>query len=125
MLYHDGKPAERHRVSAREEIEDLEPLQWCLFEGHIYFHVEDGRLPQSYELTYTGLPVGITLYEVHECSRPRPGDPGVSAGWSQCARRRREAVLSGLNCRGNGRSGISVGGASRVRHRGMFGGQQW
>ncbi len=27
----------------------------------------------------------------------------------------RETTLSALNCRGNGRSGISVGGASRVR----------
>lgn len=114
ILYHDGKPAQRRRVTSSEGIEDLEPLEWCLFERHIYFRVEEGRLPQSYELTYTGLPVGITLYEVHNVVIRDLVIQGFQLDGVNAHDGVQEAVLTGLNCRGNGRSGISVGGASQV-----------
>ena len=115
LLYLEGKPAARADVKQRQEIEKLEPQQWCLYERYIYFCVDDGQLPQAYELSFTGLQVGITLYEVHDV---RVRDlvvqgfqlDGVNAHDGVTA-----ATLSGLTCRGNGRSGISVGGASRVR----------
>ncbi len=66
VLYLDAKPAERRKVARRDEIKNLQPLEWCLFEGHLYFSVEDDQLPQAYDLAFADLQVGITLYEVRD-----------------------------------------------------------
>lgn len=115
LLYLDGKPAERRKVADRQGIEQLEPRQWCLFERYLYFCVEDGQLPQAYELAYTGLQTGITLYEVHDVVVRDLVVQGFQLDGVNAHDGVTGATLSGLNCRGNGRSGISIGGASRVR----------
>ena len=114
VLYLDGKPAERRKISQRDEIEQLKPRQWCLFERHVYFGVEEGQLPQTYPLAYASLPVGITLYEVHDVVIRDLVVQGFQLDGVNAHDGVYQAVLSGLNCRGNGRSGISIGGASRV-----------
>ncbi len=114
MLYLDGKPVQRQSVSRPEEIRGLEPLQWCLFEGYIYFRVEENRLPQAYEASYAGLQVGITLYEVRNVVIRDLVIQGFQLDGVNAHDGVRRALLTGLTCRGNGRSGISVGGASQV-----------
>ncbi len=54
------------RCEARspEDLGHLQPLEWCLYEQHVYFRAEPNRQPQSYAMTFTGRQVGITLYEV-------------------------------------------------------------
>jgi hypothetical protein len=115
VLYLDGKPAQRRDVRRADELDALQPLEWCLFERYVYFRTEPGRLPQSYELTYTGRHVGITLYEVHHVVVKDFVIQGYQLDGVNAHDGVREATLEGLNCRGNGRSGISVGGASRVQ----------
>jgi hypothetical protein len=115
MLYLKGKPAKRRFVAAGEDhIPNLAPLEWCLFEGHVYFCVESGKLPWSYELTHTVLPVGITLYEVRNVLVQELIVQGFALDGVNAHDGATETELVGLTCRGNGRSGISVGGASEV-----------
>ncbi len=115
LLYLDGKPAERHKASDRSDIEKLAPRQWCLFKGSLFFCCEDGHLPQAYDLAYTGLQVGITLYEVHDLVVRDLTVQGFRLDGVNAHDGVFSATLSGLTCRGNGRSGVSIGGASRVR----------
>ncbi len=114
MLYLDAKPAERQKVTRREEIKDLQPLAWCMFEGHLYFCVEENRLPQAYDLAFADLQAGITLYEVRDVLIKDLVIQGFQLDGVNAHDGVRRTTLSGLNCRGNGRSGISIGGASRV-----------
>jgi hypothetical protein len=64
QLYHRGKPLSRVQVDAIDQLADLEPLQWAMLDGRIYFCAEEDRLPQYYDLSYCGHPVGVTLYNV-------------------------------------------------------------
>ncbi len=115
LLYLDGKPAQRHKVLERGGIAKLEPRQWSLFEGALYFCVEEGHLPQTYDLAFTGLQVGITLYEVHDVVVRDLVVQGFRLDGVNAHDGVHGATLNGLTCRGNGRSGVSIGGASRVR----------
>ncbi|MFW6170590.1 MAG: right-handed parallel beta-helix repeat-containing protein [Planctomycetota bacterium] len=115
LLYLDGKPAERREVGSLGEIEDLDRLQWCLFKQHVYFRVEDGRLPQTYELSFTDLQVGITLYQVRHVVIRDLVIQGFQLDGVNAHDGVYNVTLSGLNSRGNARSGISIGGASQVR----------
>lgn len=115
MLYLEGRPAERRSVDTLEEIDQLEPLQWCLFEQHLYFRVESGMLPHGYELSYAAHQVGLTLYEVRHVIVRDLIIQGFQLDGINAHDGVTDTTLLGLNCRGNGRSGISIGGASRVR----------
>jgi hypothetical protein len=115
LLFLDDKPAARIPIASRPQIEQLQPLQWCLFEGHVYFCVEEGRLPQSYSLSFTGLQTGITLYEVRNVVIRDLVVQGFQLDGINAHDGVFGATFSEVTCRGNGRSGISVGGASRVR----------
>ncbi|MFV1963839.1 MAG: right-handed parallel beta-helix repeat-containing protein [Pirellulaceae bacterium] len=114
VLYLDDKPAKRAAVSLGEGLPDLAPLQWCLYQRHIYFRAEKNRLPRHYDLAYTGLPVGITLYEVRHVVVRDLIIQGFQLDGINAHDSVFDAELVGLTCRGNGRSGISIGGASRV-----------
>ena len=114
VVYLDGKPAERQRAEGGSRP-PLKPLQWCLVDRHVYFCTEQGKLPREYDMSYTALPVGITIYEArHVVVRDL-----VIQGFQLDGVNAHDGVfygtLAGLTCRGNGRSGISIGGASRVK----------
>jgi len=114
LLYLDDKPATRRQVTVRAEIDEMNPLEWCLFEQYLYFCVEEGRLPQAYNLSHTGLQVGVTLYQVRNVVIRDLIVQGFQLDGVNAHDGVVDTTLSGLNCRGNGRSGISIGGASRV-----------
>jgi hypothetical protein len=116
MVYLKGIPAERVSVeSGQTALPELKALQWCVFERRVYFCVEENHLPQSYDISFAVLPVGVTLYEVRNV---RISDlivqgyrlDGINAHDGVFG-----ATLIRVTCRGNARSGVSVGGASRVR----------
>lgn len=93
----------------------LEPLDWCLHEGWIYFRIEPGKLPQSYDLSCCGETVGITLYDVHDVIVSDLVVRGYQLDGVNCHDTVRRSDLLNLTCTENGRSGISIGGACRVR----------
>jgi len=121
QLFLDGKPAvRRYLVSLHGRLPDLNPLEWCLFNGSIYFCVEKDKLPEDYRLSCAALSVGITLYEVHDLVVSDLVLQGYQLDGVNAHDGVRECLLTGLTCRGNGRAGIAVMGASRVEISGCL-----
>jgi hypothetical protein len=115
QLFLDDRPALRKPVTEDFQMPKLEPREWCQFDLAIHFRAEQFKIPQNYQLSYAALPVGITLYEVrHVVIRDLTVQgyqlDGVNAHDSAF-----DVSIGELIARGNGRSGVSVGGASRVR----------
>ena len=115
ILFLDGKPLTRQFVDREVGFPELQPLEWCLFDRHVYFCVEKDKLPRQYKLTHTSLPVGITLYEARNIVISDLVVQGFQLDGVNAHDSVFDATFVGLTCRGNGRSGISVGGASRVK----------
>lgn len=115
LLYLDGKPARQRAIQSVDDLGTLQPLECCRLGPFVHFCVEPGRMPQTYAARFTALPVGITLYEVQHVVVRDLVVQGFQLDGVNAHDGVRGARLVGLNCRGNGRSGISVGGASRVQ----------
>ena len=115
LLFLDGKPAVR-RPFIRDStgLPKLQPLESCLHDRQLYFRTEKGKGPPDYPLTFTALPVGITLYEVRHVVINDLIVQGFQLDGVNAHDSAFDVALNGLTCRGNARSGISVGGASRV-----------
>jgi hypothetical protein len=114
QLFLDGQPAVRNQP-ATGNAPALAPRQWCLFGGWLYFRVDEGKLPQSYDLACCGEQCGITLYDVHDVIVEDLAVRGFWLDGLNCHDNVRRSDLVRVTAVENGRSGISVGGASRVR----------
>ncbi|MBC7852710.1 MAG: hypothetical protein IAF94_04665 [Pirellulaceae bacterium] len=114
QLFLGGNAAQRIPVTdgARPK---LAPLQWCLFEGKIHFRCEPGHIPSSYDPACCGLQTGITLYEVHDVVISNMTVRGFQLDGVNAHDTARRIDLLDVNSEDNGRSGFSIGGASRVR----------
>ena len=116
LLYLDGRPATRVPVGPADlKLPTLKPRQWCLFQRHVYFRSDAGQTPGSYQLEYCALPVGITLYEVRNVVIRDLIVQGFQLDGINAHDGVFDALLTKITCRGNARSGISVGGASRIQ----------
>jgi hypothetical protein len=116
ILFLNEKPAMRQQAAPEaQQLPELAPLQWSLFRRHVYFRVEKDALPHQYNLSHTVLPAGITLYQVRHVVIRDLVIQGYQLDGVNAQDGVTDATLVGLTCRGNARSGISVGGASRVR----------
>lgn len=116
QLFLDGRPLVR--VSAErwsDSPPSLQPLEWCLHNGFIYFHVEPMRLPEDYPLSYASLQTGITLFHVDRVTIQDLTIQGFQLDGVNAHNSARNVELLRLTCRGNGRGGVVVGGASLVR----------
>jgi hypothetical protein len=109
-----GQPLKR-RQPPEGEAPKLQPLEWCLFQGWIYFGVERDRLPYSYPLRCCDGQVGITLYEVHDVIVEDLNVRGFWLDGVHCADNVRHTTLLRISASENGRSGLTVAGSSRVR----------
>jgi hypothetical protein len=115
QLFIDDRPALRRPATSLDwKVPNLEPREWCLVGGYIYFCVEQGKLPQDYLPTYAALPVGITLYKTHDVVIDDLIVQGFQLDGINAFDGAFDILLSGVTCRGNGRSGLSAGGSSRV-----------
>jgi hypothetical protein len=92
----------------------LEPLDWCLLGGYIYFCVDPTKLPDDYPLWYAAKPVGITLLHVDHVVIRNLVVEGFQLDGINALNSADDVRLVRVTSRGNGRSGITVGGASRV-----------
>ncbi len=95
----------------RKQPPTLEPREWEAAAEWVYFRVEKGRVPENYAISHAVLPVGVTLYHVHDVVIEnltvqgfRLDGVNFNDGADNCG-------LSGVTCRRNGRAGIFVGGA--------------
>jgi hypothetical protein len=114
QLFLAGQPAVRVPVSDGARP-GLQPKEWCLFEGKIYFRCEAGRIPSSYDPSCCGLQTGVTLYEVHDVVISDLNVRGFQLDGVNAHETSRGVSLVNVTSLDNGRSGFSIGGASRVR----------
>lgn len=115
QLFLYERPAREHPVTSADwRVPTLEPLEWSLMLGHVYFRVEPGRDPASYRARQAALQTGITLYQVHNVRIWNLITQGYQLDGINAHDSAMQVTIAGVTSRGNGRSGISVGGASRV-----------
>jgi hypothetical protein len=115
LLFFNEKPLVERRLGGGEvSVPKLKPLEWCYFQGQAYFRPEDNKTPHQYQLTQTGYTVGITLYRVRNVVIDGLTIQGFQLDGVNAHDNVDGTRLAGLTCRGNGRSGISVGGVSDV-----------
>jgi hypothetical protein len=115
QFFLDGKPARRYVPASRDgSPAGLAPLEWALFGGHIYFCVEEDRLPHQYDLSYARQATGVTLYKVENAVITDLVVQGFQIDGIQVHDARGPCLLAGITARGNGRSGVAVVGASEA-----------
>jgi hypothetical protein len=119
QLFLGNRAAVRHpTATADASLPVLEPLEWCLSRGAIYMRVEAGKMPDAYQPACCQLQTGITLYHVHDVVIQNLTIQGFQLDGVAANDAVGNARFDALSCRANGRSGISVGGASRVELNG-------
>jgi len=115
VLYQEGRPLEQVKKAAEAIARPrIEPRQWCYDNGYIYFRVEEKMLPDRYQLRYAGHGAGILLNRVDHVEISGLVIQGFQFDGIQVKDAVSDIRLTGLNLRGNGRSGISIAGASEV-----------
>ncbi len=113
VLFIDNEPITRRAGGVpRKGLPTLADREWEAAAEWVYFRVEKGRVPEDYAVSHAVLPVGITLYHVHDVVIEnltvqgfRLDGVNFNDGADNCG-------LSKVTCRRNGRAGIFVGGAS-------------
>lgn len=120
----DGKPAQQVPVDpSAGKLPALTAGQWCGHNGYIYLRFADGKIPYDYRdapYYYAALPVGITLYHVHDVRIVDLTIQGFRRDGVNAADGVRNVSLGGLILRGNGRTGLAVGGSSLVEAEGCL-----
>lgn len=115
QLFSAGRPLQRVQLESLVAVDSaLEPLQWALVEQRIVFKVEPDKLPMDYALRHCGMETGITLYNVRHIRIENLTVQGFHTDGINAHELVRDCTLAGVECRANGRSGLSVGGVSRV-----------
>jgi hypothetical protein len=127
QLFRDGRPlVRRARLSDEEDVPQLEPLEWSLVDGWIYFRVEEGKLPADYGLACCGLQTGITLYHVHDVVITNLTVQGFQLDGINAFDGTRDCRLVDVVARGNGRSGVTAAGSSHLEILGsLIGDNGW
>ncbi len=114
-LYINGLPARRIRVANNLELDDLAPNCFAVKNGYIYFCVEEGKVPDDYSLSCSGMVTGLTLYSCRNVIVQDLVIQGFQIDGVNAKDNVTNSSVVGVTSRGNGRSGISVEGASRLR----------
>ncbi len=115
QLFLDGRPAVRRNLaSTLAGPPELQPLEWSLYDGEIYFRVEPGRLPDQYKPSDARLTVALTLYKVEYVTIANLVVQGYQLDGINMQDVRSPCVITQCTARGNGRSGIAVCGASQA-----------
>jgi hypothetical protein len=115
QLFLADRPLVRRPVpEGASRPETLNPLEWYFHGGYVYFRVEAERLIDDYSLSHAGQAVGVTLYKVHDVVITDLVVQGFQLDGVNAHEGVRNGAIVGLICRGNGRSGITVAGTSRL-----------
>lgn len=114
-LFLEGKPAVERKIDpAAHRLPELAPLEWYRRDAHIYFRVEQEKLPEAYPLSYSARQTGITLYHVHDVLITNLVVQGFRLDGVNVNDGVRDCELIDVTSRGNGRSGVTVAGSSKL-----------
>jgi hypothetical protein len=114
-LFRDGRPLRQFPVDRLAgNIPPLRPLEWCLKDSYIYLCTEKNKHPMDYVLSHSFQKTGITLYGVQYVIVSDLYVQGFRYDGIAAPDRARDIRLMQLTLQGNGRSGLSVSGASEV-----------
>lgn len=105
----------RVRFEGPARLNELQPMQWTRSVGRFYLRPEAGLMPSQYPIQVTGQTTGITLYDVQHVEIRDLTVRGFRLDGINAHDRATEVRLVNVQCEQNGRSGVSIGGASRVR----------
>jgi|GEM_PF-925695 len=115
QLFLDDAAAKRMpKFDAMYNTSFLAKKQWCRCKGGIHFATEKDKSIHTYELSYAKHPVGITLYDVQNVVIHDLNVRGFQLDGINAHDNAFECVLSEVTSTENGRSGVSVGGSSRL-----------
>ena len=115
QLFINDRPAPRIMCSRPMTAPpELDSLEWCLFDGHIYFRAEPYKRPENYALTVATRQTGITLFHVDHVTISNLTVQGFQLDAINAHNSARHVILQNVTCRGNGRAGVAVGGASQL-----------
>ncbi len=115
QLFLGDRPAARVAVpELAGKPPKLDPLQWCLSGGYIYFAAEKKKSAEDYPLRYADKQTGITLYSVERVLIQDLVVQGFQLDGINAFNSARQVRLLRVASRDNGRSGVTVGGASQV-----------
>lgn len=114
QLFGAGAPLQRAHIHSVHQASALQPLEWALVDRHLLFRAEDGKLPEGYELRHAGLQTGITLCQVRHVRIENLVVQGFQQDGINAHELVKDCLLVDVECRANGRSGLSVGGVSDV-----------
>jgi hypothetical protein len=113
QLFLDDRPAVRVFASrTADALPELQPCQWCSWRGQIYFCVEPTKLPGDYRLSCAFQQTGVTLLHVEYVVITDLIVQGFQLDGISLFNSDRHVSIVGVTCRGNGRDGVTVGGAS-------------
>jgi hypothetical protein len=115
QLFRDARPLTRRQIfNAASGLPKLEELEWAMHGSRVYLRIEKDKIPRDYALTYAARRTGITLINVENVIIRNLTVQGFQIDGVNFHTADRNCTLLGVTARGNGRSGISVGPASRV-----------
>ena len=117
-LFDDDKPLPRVTASSdAADLPDLKPGEWCLYKGLVYFLAEPQKSPMygdHYTLSYSARMCGITLVHVRNVRIHDLNVQGFQIDGISAINTAQHIVLHTVVCRANGRSGVTIGGASTL-----------
>ena len=120
QLFLNGQPLPEQSIDRKSQLATLEPGHWCMLRQSIHYRPEanvpliDRALGVSLHTT------GITLYNVRHVIVRELFVQGFRLDGVNAHDNAFECQLNTLTCRWNGRSGISVGGASHSQDPGLL-----
>ena len=118
LLYIDGIPATFDAETDIKALLQMERRSWARSAGKIYFRADANLLPGDHNLRFTFGQTGITLYHVRHVEIHNLVVQGFSLDGINAHDGIVDCKLVGVTSRGNGRSGVSVGGSSELLLRG-------
>jgi len=112
-IFYQDRPMKR-RWPKQGRFPDLKPLEWTLVDQFVYVRTVDNKAARQLDIRYAFHPTGITLYQVKNVLISDLTVQGFRLDGVNAHDSVFGCTLSYLVLRGNGRSGVSIGGSSRV-----------
>ena len=114
LLTMGGKPLE-HQTLPEGNLNNLQPLSWTRQGPRIYFRSQPNYGPFQYPLEVSDQTTGLTLYDVHHVVIRDLVVRGYRIDGININDRCAEISVLGVTTRQNGRSGITLAGASDAK----------